>query len=103
MGYFSNGTEGMDYQARYCERCAHDVNNDCPILMLHLLWNYEACKDKEKDMALNSFIPRSKNGAGNEQCKMFTPINDNSATVDPIAEAHKLAAWNSGKALDATK
>lgn len=24
MGYFSNGTEGMDYYARWCERCVHD-------------------------------------------------------------------------------
>lgn len=77
MAYFPNGTAGADYQARYCERCVHDVNGDCPILFLHLLWNYDAVgagKDETKETALNAFIPRSEGKLDNEQCRMFIPV-----------------------------
>ena len=76
MGYFPNGTEILDYQAQYCERCINDVNGDCPVLLLHLLWNYDAVgkdKDETKEAALNTFIPRGE--LSNEQCKMFVQIN----------------------------
>jgi len=79
MGYFSNGTEGEYYRSAYCENCIHDINNDCPIWNLHLLWNYEAVgtnKDEDKELALEMFIPRSKNGLNNEQCKMFIKKED---------------------------
>ena len=74
MGYFSNGSEGMDYEERWCDRCANRRSGqrvECPILSMHSLWNYDACKDKEKDWALQLFIPRTKDGLGNEQCRMF--------------------------------
>lgn len=71
MGYFANGTEGMMYQAVYCDRCVHDRDNDCPILALHFLWNYDQNRDKEKKMVLDMFIPQK--GIENEQCKMFRP------------------------------
>ena len=48
MGYFSNGTEGMIFQDRYCSRCVHDVNNDCPIWLMHLLWSSEQFPEYEK-------------------------------------------------------
>jgi len=71
MGYFSNGTEGMDYQERYCSRCVHDANRDCPVWAAHLLHNYDECNNKGS--ILHMLIPRSKDGLGNEQCKMFVP------------------------------
>ena len=67
MGYFSNGTEGMDYQAKYCERCLHDANQDCPIWLAHLLHNYKECNNPES--ILHMLIPRE--GIENGQCKMF--------------------------------
>jgi len=76
MGYFSSGTEGMDYQARYCERCVNygpDEGPGCPIWSLHLLWNYDSCRDEMKDKALRHFIPIAENGVWNEQCRMFKP------------------------------
>jgi hypothetical protein len=77
MGYFSNGSEGMEYMARYCERCVNFRDNGsgsegCPIMDLHLLWNYDAVgknADKAKTDALNHFIPRD--GIYNGQCTMF--------------------------------
>jgi hypothetical protein len=34
MGYFSNGTEGMDYEAQYCDKCVHQdgpTENGCAV------------------------------------------------------------------------
>lgn len=85
MAYFSNGTEGMMYEERYCDKCLHSTNEDdemygCPVLDLHLFWNYEQNtghpeKDTElsnaKTFALEMFIERE--GIGNKKCKMFSP------------------------------
>ena len=73
MGYFSNGSEGADYQERYCNHCVHDVNLDCPIWMLHLLWNSEAAGDEDKAYVLNRFIPID--GITNGECTMFIDTN----------------------------
>jgi hypothetical protein len=84
MGYFSNGSEGMDYEERYCARCVHFGPTEgpgCPIWGFHLQWNYDACdgdrpdakpEQKLKHMVLEGFIPRDKDGR-NGQCKMFEP------------------------------
>ena len=72
MAYFSNGTEGEIYQEQYCYRCQNwNDEKGCPIMDLHLLWNYDAIDEPAKEMALDTFIPRSKDGIGNEQCLMF--------------------------------
>lgn len=72
MGYFSNGTEQIMYEEDYCDKCVHRV--DCPIMTLHLLWNYDAVgenADKTKAFALNELIPIKEGGIGNEKCNMF--------------------------------
>ncbi len=69
MGYFSNGTENMIYRAQYCDRCKHDENGNCPIILAHLLHNYEDCNKPES--ILHILIPRSADGLRNEACKMF--------------------------------
>ena len=77
MGYFSNGSEGFDYQERYCIRCLNWRDNGtgsegCPIMDLHAMWNYEAIgknADKTKAMALSHFIARE--GIENKECTMF--------------------------------
>ena len=73
MAYFSNGTEGMDYEERFCSRCIHNETQPygCPVINLHRKWNYEQHGDKEKALILNSFIPRDERG-NNLQCLMFS-------------------------------
>ena len=96
MGYFSNGTEGDDYEARYCCKCLnYDDEMGCPILNLHLLWNYDAVgpsvDPNERDAkayALNHFIPRK--GIENLQCRMFKP-----------SDRDRLKAWNEGRPMKA--
>jgi hypothetical protein len=71
MGYFSNGTEGMDYEARFCDRCVHQKPEDggCAVWLAHMLYNYEQCNND--DSILHILIPRSKDKLRNEQCAMF--------------------------------
>ena len=67
MGYFSNGSEGADYEERYCLRCIH--RQECAVWEAHFLLNYQEAN--KKDSILHLLIPRTKNGLGNEQCRMF--------------------------------
>lgn len=73
MGYFSNGSEGSEYEQRYCARCIHvdgkDGKSGCPVWLAHLLKNYEECDDK--DSVLHLLIPRTPDGLGNAECTMF--------------------------------
>lgn len=72
MGYFSNGTEGMDYFLRYCANCVHDINEDCPIWAAHLMYSHEACGKKDAaEGILNMLIPLSDNHLYNKECTMF--------------------------------
>ena len=72
MGYFPNGTAGMDYEDRYCSRCIHNGTPDgpgCAIWLAHLLHNYKECNNKKS--ILHLLIPRSEGGLDNDQCKLF--------------------------------
>ncbi len=70
MGYFSNGSEGMDYEDKFCSRCLNrQEDGGCPIIDLHFQWNYESCSEPVKREALNHFIPQD--GIWNAQCRMF--------------------------------
>lgn len=77
MGYFANGSEGDWYTERYCMKCVNWRDNGtgsegCPVIDLHMLWNYDAIgkkADKVKAEALSHFIPIE--GIGNAQCVMF--------------------------------
>jgi hypothetical protein len=108
MGYFSNGSQAADYQAQFCDRCFHDRDNNCPILLLHLLWNYDAVgrnADETKKIALNTFIPCE--GIQNKQCLMFVPcalISDEIRQSENSRRAERAALerWNEGKPIKAT-
>lgn len=67
MGYFSNGTEGMDYQEGYCSKCIHDKDENCPVWAAHLVHNYDECNKPES--ILHMLIPRE--GIRNLRCTMF--------------------------------
>ena len=72
MGYFSNGTEGMDYEEKYCARCVHDANHDCPVLLIHSLFNYDQLRPGNEKLreAMSALIPRRPD-TFNDQCRMF--------------------------------
>ena len=74
MGYFSNGAEGGDYHAQWCSRCVHDVEENCPVWLAHLIHNYSECNNEES--ILHLLIPRSESGLDNEQCRLFWPIEE---------------------------
>jgi hypothetical protein len=71
MGYFSNGTEGMEYEAQYCDRCVHQKPDDggCAVWLAHMLHNYDECNNN--DSILHLLIPRTDGGLTNGQCAMF--------------------------------
>jgi hypothetical protein len=68
MGYFANGSEGMDYEAQYCDRCVHQ-NGGCAVWDAHMIANYTECNNP--DSILHILIPRTADGLDNEQCTMF--------------------------------
>jgi len=85
MAYFSNGSEGSDYEDRYCSRCVNwrdristrplsDGMESCPIWDLHFNYNYDQCGKTKlaKTIAniLGDLIPRREDGFAGE-CKMF--------------------------------
>ena len=87
MGYFSNGSVGCDYEARWCAKCYHarnmypyneaeDEQIPCPVWELHFL--HKGTQVDEIQAALDTLIPRDE--AGNGQCKMFTPLTSVPAT-----------------------
>ena len=70
MGYFSCGTEGFDYQERWCFKCTHwDDEKGCPVWNTHQWRNYDECNNP--DSILHILIPRTKDGLENEKCTMF--------------------------------
>ncbi len=74
MGYFSNGSEGLDYEEQYCLKCIHYTDaQGCVILYAHTLYNYDECNKKES--ILHILIPRDAQGY-NEQCRMFKPAQE---------------------------
>lgn len=92
MGYFSNGSEGMAYQERYCERCVHDAQNDCPIWGAHLLYSGRDANDPTS--ILHLLIPLSDDGLGNKECLLFRldPERARGAEAD-----QKYLDWSAGR------
>ena len=76
MGYFPNGTAGIDYEEEYCRNCVHYHDEfSCPCLDAHTLWNYEECNNKKS--ILHKMIPRNDEGY-NQRCIFFNekPITE---------------------------
>ena len=77
MGYFSNGTEGLDYQEHYCFRCLNYQDGGCEIWDAHLLYNGEEEQGKVLDMLIPiESIMKTYNGreielSVNGECRLF--------------------------------
>jgi len=81
MGYFANGYDADLYEAKYCTACAHGGDRPgeiCPVMALHLDWNYEQHTAEEGDtirrQALEALIPTTKEH-GNGACALWTPVH----------------------------
>jgi len=74
MGYFPNGTSGEMYEEEYCYQCvnwrdlADGRGPGCPVMDLHLFYNYAECN--KPDSFLHQLIPRDEEGF-NLECSMF--------------------------------
>lgn len=70
MAYFSNGSEGSDYEEQFCSRCVHQ--RGCTVWLAHLLFAYGA--DDAQRKVLDTLIPRQ--GIRNLKCTMFVSAED---------------------------
>jgi hypothetical protein len=81
VGYFSNGSEGMDFEEQFCRRCIHygpEEGPGCPVWFAHLLFAYEECNsDSNAKTILDLLIERKQITADDgfplavNECKMF--------------------------------
>jgi hypothetical protein len=78
MGYFSNGTEGADFEEQFCKRCVHygpEEGPGCPVWLAHLLYNYEECNsDSNAKSILDMLIERDT--ITSNRCTMFVEVQD---------------------------
>lgn len=66
MGYFSNGSEGADYEREFCDNCLHQ--DGCAVWKAHYLRNY--AEGNNPGSILHILIPLDKDGK-NGKCTMF--------------------------------
>ncbi len=71
MAYFSNATEGLDYEEKWCSSCVH--YEGCTIMRVHLSWNwyqfYEAESESINDV-LETLIPTGDDRSP-AKCSMY--------------------------------
>ena len=78
MGYFSNSTEGMDYEQSYCESCVH--YDDCSVLVAHQLFQGDPNPPVKGEQAvLDLFIERDD--IVNKKCTMHYPIPETDVSI----------------------
>lgn len=116
MGVFSSGTEGLDYQANYCERCVHFKGyadpDGCPVWQLHELFGGVGCARGDELVPLfhgakegarwhgptaktflDSLIPLTDK-VWNQQCAMFHPLSSFPGKPPvPTTKADVRALW----------
>jgi hypothetical protein len=93
MGYFSNGSEGTDFDERYCSHCINmPVREDagCPVWHAHLLFAYEECGQKSNaKVILDMLIEPRKDGP--QRCAMFIDKRKKVARTQADLDADKVA------------
>lgn len=77
MAYFSNGTEGMCFDAQ-CQKCKYG-DEPCPIAFAQMEWNYKAANNEVAREILDYLV---KNDG---TCEMFTVFKK-----DLHTDAHNL-------------
>lgn len=91
MGYFSNGTEGYDFEERYCQHCVNMPERDdrgCPVWLAHLIYAYELCNEKKHPgkVILDILIEPGDDKRG-QRCAMF--VDKRRATPRTIVDLEK--------------
>lgn len=82
MAYFSNGTEGMNFEMQFCARCVHGfdpVSSEmipCAVWSLHLKYNYAEANNDQS--FLHELIP-----ADRKTCFMFHPVEQTDEMFKP--------------------
>ena len=77
MGYFSNGTEAMTFESKWCERCCNYRGEEgakgCAVMDAHLLYAYELCNEEDHPgkKILDMLIPMDEKGLFCDKCAMF--------------------------------
>lgn len=81
MAYFSNSTEGsvFDYQ---CSICKYG-DKQCPIAMVQVLYNYDACNNEVASKILNALV------AENGTCAMWKEFQKD-FRIDPSCKEQEL-------------
>jgi len=82
MAYFANSGVGDAYEAKYCAYCAlgsaqagRPVDGYvCPVMALHLSWNYTQHRSQLEKGALETFIPTTRDE--NLACLCWTPRHE---------------------------
>ena len=57
MAYFPNGTAGMVFDEQ-CQKCRYG-QEPCPIALVQLTYNYDACNNKVASSILNDMVKDS--------------------------------------------
>ena len=72
MAYFSNGSEGSDYEEKYCAGCCNGgQDNMCPVWHAHFLYAYASAGDPRREV-LDLLIPMDGTFAG--KCAMYITV-----------------------------
>jgi hypothetical protein len=84
MGYFSNATEGMSFDEKYCAHCLNmpkREDRDCPVRSAHLLFAYEECgsTSNAKKILDMLIVP----GPKGQRCAMFIDKREKQETDLP--------------------
>jgi hypothetical protein len=66
VGYFPNGISAEMFAERHCSKCHHDIDENCPVFLAHLVYNYEECN--KPNSILHVLIPHDCS-----KCNMFIP------------------------------
>ena len=99
MAYFSNGSEGMDYEYQFCHKCVHYGDDDgpgCPVMGAHMIFNSDQIDStgehneepaKSIHTILNMLIPAREDGFA-DQCSMFVEEkNDITFSSEPLTRS----------------
>jgi len=89
MAYFPNSTAGEIYEHHVCSLCQHYDEGMCPLLSLHMLYNYDQLAAEEPGptlkVVLDVLIP-ARDGK-NLLCSMIAASEGKENEVDALREA----------------